>query len=120
MFINTKNTRGHFIAAINTFADGSPGAGDPIEVSDGYVTVQFSGDATDLSYSIQRSTMFPGADGSLGNWAQVDAAIADADLTAGTLSAVVYIESDHAWWRVNVTTCTGGSATSSVSGKQAE
>jgi uncharacterized protein YjlB len=112
--ITTKDANGEFIAAVDTFAESASGAGAVIEVSKCDVTVQVSGTATAISVRLQRSTVYPGADGSLGNWAPVDDAITG-DLTAG-VNASVYVESDHAWWRAAVTTVTGGNLTTSVSG----
>jgi hypothetical protein len=117
-YVTTTDANGEFIAAVDTFAAAASGVGSPIEVSKGDVTLQVSGTATAISVRLQRSTLYPGADGSQGNWAPVDDALTG-DLTAG-INAVVYVESDHAWWRILVTTVTGGSLTTSVSGSVAK
>lgn len=112
--ITTKDANGTFVAAVDTFAASASGSGAAIEVSKCEVTFQVSGTATAISARLERSTVYPGADGSLGNWAPVDDAVTG-DLTAG-VNAAVYVESDHAWWRVAVATVTGGNLTTSVSG----
>lgn len=111
--LTTQNSRGTFVAAVDLFS--TTGTGTPIEVTDCDVTVQVNGTATSITGRVERSTVYPGADGSLGNWAPVDSAFSG-DLTAG-VNALVYVESDHAWWRIRVSVLSGGTATSSVSGR---
>jgi hypothetical protein len=112
--VGTSNAGGQFSAAVDTFT--GSGVGTPVELQNCDVTVQVLGTATAINARVQRSTAYPGADGSLGNWGPVDDAITG-DLTSG-LNALVYVESDHAWWRISVTGVTGGNMTSSISGKR--
>jgi len=102
-----------FLAAIDSFT--TTGNGTPVELMDRDVTLQISGATTAIAATLYRSTIDPGTDGSLGNWAPVDAAVSGNPSTG--IPALVYLESYHAWWRVVVSSLTSSAAVVSVSGK---
>lgn len=81
----------------------------------GDICAQISGSATAVVATVQRSDVNPSADGSLAQAAPADATGFTGDPATG-IAPNIYSEPGVGWWRVNVTTVTGGTVHASLSG----
>ena len=77
------------------------------------VSVQLSGTATDIVAVVERSSQDPGSGEE--NWAPVEGETFTGDLSAG-IPPRAYIEPAAGWWRVRVSTLTGGYVRVSMAG----
>lgn len=93
------------------------GATDWVQFQDTNIIVQIDGAATDIVAVVERSALDP-SKYTDATWAPADDLPITGDPSSG-LSPFVYIELGVAFWRVRVTTLTGGTATVSLSGKSA-
>lgn len=87
----------------------------PVRLSDG-VTVQISGTATNIVGRVERSSQDPAV--GTANWAPAEDTGFSGDLSAG-ISPRAFIEPAVGWWRVNLTTLTGGNCAVSIVGGKA-
>lgn len=92
------------------------GSTDPAIRLQGTVVVQLSGTATDIVAIVERSSRDPGS-------AQVNWAPAEDDTFSGDLSAGIapraYTDPAIGFWRVRITTLTGGTCKVSIIGDRA-
>ena len=91
------------------------GTTDAIRVQ-GRVTVQLSGTATAIVAIAERSSRDPG--GAEANWAPAEDDTFSGDLSAG-ISARAYEDPAVGFWRVRITTLTGGTCKVSIVGDRA-
>lgn len=100
---------------VETFSD--TGEIGPFEFtrSDYGIVLQITGTATTFTAIPERATVDPTTAGV--NWAPVDELPLSANLTSDPLTPIVYNEPSRAWWRVRITTLSGGNVTISVEGE---
>lgn len=91
----------------------APGTTEPHIRFTGRVNVQLAGTATNIVAVVERASQDPGSGNE--DWAPAEASNFSGDLSAG-MAPRVYIEPVDGWWRVRVTTLTGGYARISMVG----
>ena len=91
------------------------GTSPPVRLSDG-VTVQISGTATNIVARVERSSQDPAM--ATANWAPAEDTGISGDLSAG-ISPRAFLEPAVGWWRLNITTLTGGNCKVSIVGGKA-
>lgn len=95
-------------------------ATDWVKFQDTDIVAALSGSATDVEAVVERSAVDPAF---LVNGSPQGAQTSPADATGFTgdlstgIAPNIYTESGVGWWRINVTTVTGGTCTATLSGK---
>jgi len=92
------------------------GVTDPPMRLQGRVIVQIAGTATDIEATVEHATQDPGSGQE--DWAPAESEIFSGDLSAGIPPRELK-EPAIGWWRVNVTSLTGGYARVSIIGESA-
>lgn len=115
--INLKSRQGEaIIQYTEDFA--APGSTTPqqFQRTDDGVYIQISGSATAITAIVERSTKDPTRE--TANWAPAMAIPITGDLSAG-IAPFIFNEPARGYWRVRITTLTGGTCTVVISGEQA-
>ena len=83
----------------------APGTTSPFVRFTGRVTVQMAGTATNIVAVVERASQDPGSGNE--DWAPAEPEPISGNLSAG-IPPRVYTEPVDGWWRIRVTTLTGG------------